>query len=579
MLAAGGRLFVVTLEGAIYAFGAEKKAAPVMLTPPAAPSPPADAWTKTAADILQTTKTRDGYALVMGIGTGRLAEEIVRQSKLDVIAVDRDVERVDQLRQRLHAAGLYGTRASAHVGDPLAYPLAPYMASLVVSENWEELGVSEGRKLVDAVFHPLRPYGGTACLAVPAGRRDRVLQEVAGSGLPGAMVRTAGDWVLISRAGSLPGSADWSHAGADAANTGASQEQFLKAPLDLLWFDTPPRWFRTPGSTLVRVCGGRMFIKAENLQAIDVYTGRRLWQVGLPFHHSLSDQVVALDDALYVAGGNICLMLDPASGRQLARFDLPADLPGPWLNLRVCANHLIAQSGKHLVCMDRRSGRLEWQYECERPTLSVACGGGKVFCAETASPAMLAKAIPTKTHALDLRTGKLLWQIPAGGEVRLSLATDRVVLESGIYRAEDGKLVAAFPKPPKPAEPAAKKPKEPHPVPLFVIGTKALVGTDETYIEYDLRTGKALGRPMTWVRRGCTTPRASTNFVTTRVRGNAACIDLASREIITFWNVRAACSNNLFPADGVLNMPSLTGGCTCNYLPVSQAYVPASVIP
>jgi hypothetical protein len=53
----------------------------------------------------------------------------------------------------------------------------------------------------------------------------------------------------------------------------------------------------------------------------------------------------------------------------------------------------------------------------------------------------------------------------------------------------------------------------------------------------------------------------------------------ASREIITFWNVRAACSNNLFPADGVLNMPSLTGGCTCNYLPVSQAFVPASVIP
>jgi hypothetical protein len=37
-------------------------------------------------------------------------------------------------------------------------------------------------------------------------------------------------------------------------------------------------------------------------------------------------------------------------------------------------------------------------------------------------------------------------------------------------------------------------------------------------------------------------------------------------------------SNNLFPAHGVLNMPGLTGGCTCNYLPVSQAYVPASVI-
>jgi hypothetical protein len=66
-------------------------------------------------------------------------------------------------------------------------------------------------------------------------------------------------------------------------------------------------------------------------------------------------------------------------------------------------------------------------------------------------------------------------------------------------------------------------------------------------------------------------------LITTRFRGNAACIDLASLDIIPLGNVRAACSNNLFPADGVLNVPSLTGGCTCNYMPVSQAFVPAEV--
>jgi hypothetical protein len=37
-------------------------------------------------------------------------------------------------------------------------------------------------------------------------------------------------------------------------------------------------------------------------------------------------------------------------------------------------------------------------------------------------------------------------------------------------------------------------------------------------------------------------------------------------------------SNNLFPADGVLNVPNLSGGCTCNYMPVSQALVPAAVV-
>ena len=106
-----------------------------------------------------------------------------------------------------------------------------------------------------------------------------------------------------------------------------------------------------------------------------------------------------------------------------------------------------------------------------------------------------------------------------------------------------------------------------------------LFGTAENLSMYDLPTGAKAGDPFVWTRRGCTIPRASSHLITTRYRGNAACIDLASREIVTFWNVRSACSNNLFPADGVLSMPSLTGGCTCNYLPVSQVYVPAAVIP
>ncbi len=67
-------------------------------------------------------------------------------------------------------------------------------------------------------------------------------------------------------------------------------------------------------------------------------------------------------------------------------------------------------------------------------------------------------------------------------------------------------------------------------------------------------------------------------MVTTRFRANIACIDLESREISSMWNVRPACYNNLFPANGVLNAPCLTGGCTCNYTPASQAYVPVSVI-
>jgi len=113
---------------------------------------------------------------------------------------------------------------------------------------------------------------------------------------------------------------------------------------------------------------------------------------------------------------------------------------------------------------------------------------------------------------------------------------------------------------------------------LFVLGDKLLWGTVESFAVYDLESGQVEGQRTEWVRRGCTTIRASAHLVTTRVRANAAYIDLESREATSLWNIRPACSNNLFPADGVFNAPNILGGCTCNYTHTSQAYLPAREI-
>ena len=80
--------------------------------------------------------------------------------------------------------------------------------------------------------------------------------------------------------------------------------------------------------------------------------------------------------------------------------------------------------------------------------------------------------------------------------------------------------------------------------------------------------------------RRSTGTRASTHLLTTRYRSNAAWIDLESREITPLLGVRPGCgvNNNLYPANGVLNMPNLTAGCTCNFAPVSMACVPAGVV-
>lgn len=583
LLAAGGHLLVVTREGTLLAFAgstASKDGRPVVHGWPAPPAPTNDPWTEQATEILQTTGVRQGYALVLGVSTGRLAEELVRHTALQLIVADSDATKIDRLRRKFDEAGWYGTRVTARVGDPLSLGWPPYLADLIVTEDGAALAAALEKHLPGELWAPLRPYGGTACLGLPEAACQRLLRQVRDAKPVGVVARQAGRFLVLARQGGLPHSGQWTHEEADAANTGASQELLATAPLELLWFDTPRRWIKEPRRTLVRVCAGRMFLKGDRLEAVDVYTGRRLWEADLPFAPGTdrsSDQLVALEDAVYLAAGRVCLVLDPASGATKARIELPEGLDRPWANLRVADRYLVGQTGSHVVCFDRHTGRLLWRFACGSNSLSIALGGGKVFCSEVAGqPWGKAAAGASKIWAIDLARGQLLWETPGGGEVRYSPTLDVVVVGLGIHRASDGARLASLPEPE--VKPGKRVSPENLPRPLALVGEKVLFGTAESFTEYDLRTGKPVGKPMSWTRRGCTVPRASQRLLTTRVLGNAACIDLASHQIITFWNVRAACSNNLFPAEGLLNMPSLTGGCTCNYLPVSQAFVAAATV-
>jgi hypothetical protein len=112
----------------------------------------------------------------------------------------------------------------------------------------------------------------------------------------------------------------------------------------------------------------------------------------------------------------------------------------------------------------------------------------------------------------------------------------------------------------------------------MVAGDKLISGSADQIAIRDSQTGETSRDEQKWNRRGCTILRGSSKLLTTRFMGNAAYMDIATGQITSIWNVRAACSNNLFPANGVLNIPDLSGGCTCNYMPISQAFVPTWLI-
>jgi outer membrane protein assembly factor BamB len=329
----------------------------------AATAPQEDEWTQQAKDILSRTSVTEGYCLLLGLGAGRLAEELARLSRLHVVALDPDAERVQAVRKRLDAAGLYGTRVAAHAADPLSFPLPPYFASLIVSEDLDAAGSQAGRKLAEKVFHSLRPYGGVACLPISTEEHDAFSQRVLEAGLENAAVERSGGFTLLRRVGALPGSGEWTHQNCDAANTCLSKDTRVRAPLGILWFGGPthekvlPRHGHGPTEQVV---GGRLFIEGPNhIQARDVYTGRVLWEAALPgvgdpydntSHqpgaNAVGSNFVSVHDGVYVAYGETCLRLSPATGERLAELAFPriggADGPSAWGFITVWEDILLA---------------------------------------------------------------------------------------------------------------------------------------------------------------------------------------------------------------------------------------------
>ena len=340
MLAADGKLFVVTAGGRLYCFGARggepKTYALESLELPAV----SDAWTARAKTILDGCGTSEGYCVALGLGTGRLVEELLKQSAFHIVVVEPDARKVDAFRRRMDTAGVYGTRVVAHVGDPFAFPFPPYLASLIVSEDLAAAGFDPKKVEARRVFEPLRPYGGVAYLPVGRGGANVLMRWARGAALENAQVSRAGRFVLLRRAGPLPGSASWTHQYADAGNSVVSKDTLVRAPLGLLWFGGPPNDPILPRhghGPSPQVVGGRLFIEGGNLlRAVDVYTGRLLWEkelpgIGKPYGLSapqvganqIGSNYVSVEDGVYVMSPRSCLRLDPATGATVKEFTLP----------------------------------------------------------------------------------------------------------------------------------------------------------------------------------------------------------------------------------------------------------------
>ena len=326
----------------------------------------------------------------------------------------------------------------------------------------------------------MRPYGGVAWIpaktpeATPGGRTsDRRGETRRRQGPARRRLRRP------LREGALPGAGTWTHQYGNVANTSKSDDRLVRLPLGLLWFggnthaDVLPRHGHGPPE---QVLGGRLFIEGVNsLSARDVYTGRRLWkrdfedlgtfgvyfdatyrddpldttynQVHIPGANARGTNFVVTPDRVYLAFGDGCEVMDPATGETLSRFSLPAEPEAKekptWGYIGVADDVLVAgsrfvrfstqykvasekvwdnfdtSSSRKLVAMDRHTGDVLWTRESEFAFRhnAITAGGGKLFVIDSLPEPILdalrrrGESPPGKSRllALDLKTGRPVW--------------------------------------------------------------------------------------------------------------------------------------------------------------------------
>ncbi len=622
MLAANGFLVVVTKEGDLLCFG-QKQTEPRQYaeeTSGLAGGP--SLWSKKVQDCLQQSQAGAGYCLVLGAGSGQLVEELVKQSQLSLLVIEPDQKKVDRLRTRFDNLGLYGSRVVVHQGNPLSFGLPPYLAKLIVSED---LSAALGSSLTgadwQALFKILRPYGGTACLPLSNQDFAQLSQMVEQGELPQAALKRAGDLVQLSRRGALPGAANWTHEYGDASNSLMSQDELVKAPLGLLWYGGPAghgdlfynRHYWGPSMAVIE---GRMFIQGPGkLTAVDVYTGRILWQIpveespennlgrrGNDFEQKIAGHhFLAVEDGLYLVNSKkTCLRIDPATGKTLTVLKLP-NPEDNWGRIRVHDDLLLASAFRvspqigekygplplSLVAMNRHTGEILWTHHADlsfpvvsldRDRIYVFDGALENFYTDWKRRGKVPQALDDRfIKAIDVRTGKLLWKkrtdvvgtwLSYSNKKDVLLVTNRETISA--FRGKDGSALWK--------KYATGQGFRGHPENLW---DKIIIWNDQILDQrgpgraYDLETGDPVLRtnpitgeaiPWEFTKSGhhCNYAIASPHLMTFRAASAGFC-DIQSANTAHLEGFRSGCRNSLIPANGVLNSPNMAHGCSCGY--------------
>jgi outer membrane protein assembly factor BamB len=527
-----------------------------------------------ASEILATAEVNAGYCVDLNAGDGQLAQAIAAESAMQVVAIAHTPSAADALRERMIAAGIYGSRVSVVLAETDDTPLPDYMASLVVS--------SDGKS--PAADRLLRPWGGVSCF-----------------GTAGAL--------QIFRRGALEGAGQWTHQYADPGNTVCSDDTLVGGSLGMLWFNDlrqqmTQRHGRGPAPLVYK---GIIYSEGLNgLIAVDAYTGRKLWEVALPgvlkayngdhlmgTSGSGSNYCVA-ESGVYVRMDDRCIRLDRLSGERLNTFTAPgrwgyiAVIDGVLLGSVADKEHVVTfryraggdmggqlTESKSIFALDAITGEPKWTHNATHSLRhnSIAASGGRVMLIDRPAAAYdrvrgakpNPEARPGRLLALDLETGAESWAVDSdiyGTAVAISDAHQSVVMGYQPTRfslaSELGGRVSVF-------DLATGEKRWEKSVDY---GSRLIVNDKTIYAQgaaMDLLSGEP--RPFNFRRSyGCGVMASARDLMVFR-SATLGYFDLKKNDRVRdFGGIRPGCWINVIPANGLVLAPDASAGCSCSYL-------------
>ncbi len=438
LLVANGKLFAVSLDGQILAFG---QSVDQLLSNQRAlkhepiPLDISDGDRKRASELLAAASA-EGFAYWYGNVESKALEAIAENSPfVELAVVDDDALRVQAFRREMFE-GAAIRNVSAHHAKAGEFRAPSYTANMVFIAP--ELATSVDDITLKRVYESVRPFGGAMHMLTAENatleQRSKLADRIRSVGLEKAEVEILSHSICVRRVGALPGTADWTHQYGDVANTLKSNDSRVKLPLGVLWFggnsnmDVLPRHGHGPPEQVV---GGRLYIQGmDSLNCRDVYTGRVIWkrqfenlgtfdvyydstyddtpldpkynQVHIPGANGRGTNYVVTEDRVYILVANKCLVLDPKTGETLTEIQLPKDAAGEqaeWGYIGVYKDVLIGGLG-----FAKYRDRHNLEFEADKGLNVSKAGFGSKSLDRAASVGLV---------GFDRHTGKQLWTIDA----------------------------------------------------------------------------------------------------------------------------------------------------------------------